>query len=500
MNKIILAILDGVGVSSNVLGNAVINANTPALDFIYNNYSHSYLKASGEYVGLPNGQMGNSEVGHITIGAGRIVDQPLQRINKAIESNELFYNKSIIDAFNHAKENDSKVHIMGLLSDGGVHSHIDHLFYLIKMAKYYGVEKLYIHVFLDGRDTLPNVSLNYLDKLALYLKEIDIGKIATISGRYYSMDREQMWDRTKKAYDAIVNNYGQYYSDYHELINESYHNEEFDEFITPTIIDKHGIVEDDDSIILANFRPDRITELFSAITNHNFNHFVTKKLNNIKLVTMMPVDKSVICTNAFFPLEIDNTLGKVLDKNNYHCLRIAETSKFPHVTHFFDGDVDLKLSLTKKICIPKKNVDTYDLCPEMSALEVTDYIIKNGNNYEFILVNFANGDMVGHTGDYKACIKAMETIDSCIMRLHGFASENNFTLFITADHGNCEEMIDETGNKLTTHTTNPVNFVICNTNYIVKNGSLSDIAPTILNYVGINIPEEMTGNIIIEKS
>ncbi len=499
MKKVILAILDGVGVKDSLYGNAFKQSNTKTIDFLLNKYPHSLLKASGESVGLPKGQMGNSEVGHMTIGTGRVTYQPLLKINWAISNKEFFKNEQLLDVMSHVNKNDSKLHILGLLSDGGVHSSIDHIFSLIKMAKENGIKKLYIHVFLDGRDTAYNSALKYLDELDLYLKEINLGIIGTISGRYYAMDREEFYDRIKLSYDVIVNNYGPYEPDYRKLITESYEKEEYDEFVKPTIINKGGVIESDDGLILANFRPDRVSELFEAITNPNFDKFQTRKLENIKLVTMTDVSDKIICNVAFKNELITNTLGEVLDQNNYKTLRIAEVSKFPHVTHFFDGDRDLNLNNTTKIKIPKKDVATYDLYPKMSAEEVTKKIVGQIKNYDFIIVNYANGDMVGHTGNFKAATEAMEEIDHSIKKLYNLSLANNFLLIITADHGNLEEMLDEHGQILTTHTTNPVYFIVCDEHYNVKNGSLSNIAPSILSILNLPIPKEMDKNIIIEE-
>lgn len=498
MKKVILAILDGVGVSEKDLGNAVKEANTPVLDFLKNNYPNSYLEASGEYVGLPKGQMGNSEVGHITIGSGRIVNQPLTIINKSIEDRTFFFNKEFLDVINHVKNNNSSLHILGLLSDGGVHSHINHIFALIRLAKANDINKLYLHVFLDGRDTLPNMAEVYLDKLTSFMEQEHLGKLATISGRYYAMDREGMWDKTKQAYDVIVNNFGKVEEDYHKLLNDSYKNAIFDEFITPTIVSKAGVIEENDGMILANFRPDRIPQLFSAITNPLFDKFETKKFNNIKLVTMFPTDNSVVGTSAFKHENIENTLGEFLSMFNYRVLRIAEYSKYPHVTHFFDGDKDIQLPGTVKIKVPRKDVETYDLEPKMSAIEVTDKIINEIDNFDFILVNYANGDMVGHTGNFDAAIKAMECLDECIRRLYEISLQKGFTLVITADHGNLEEMFDEEGNILTNHTTNKVNFIVCDKGYSIASGSLKDVAPSVLNLLNLPLPLEMTGKNLIK--
>ncbi len=499
MKKAMLVIMDGVGKNKKYEGNAVTLANMPNFNRMLDTFPHSLLKASGEAVGLPKGQMGNSEVGHLTIGAGRVIFQPLERVNQAVKTGEIYSNKELLSAMKHAKENNSKLHIMGMLSDGGVHSHEKHIYALIDMAKKEGIEKVYLHMFTDGRDTLPNVALKYLDKLKIFLLKYKNTHISTISGRYYAMDRDGMWDNVKKYYDVLVNGIGNKEKNYQDLILHSYKKKVFDEFIEPTIIDPEGIVSDNDAVIMANFRPDRIPELFSAITNPKFDKFETKKLNNIKVVTMMPVSDDVICTNAFGHQEVKNSLGEVLANKDLRVLRIAEYSKFPHVTHFIDGDKDVDYLGTDKVKIARHDVATYDLDPAMSSYEVTDYIEKNIKKYDVVIVNFANGDMVGHTGNIEACIKAMEAVDECLGRLEKLANQYKFTMFVTADHGNCDEMIDKEGRILTSHSLNPVNFIISDDNYVLKDGSLKDIAPTMLNYMGIKIPKEMTGDILTEE-
>lgn len=499
MNKVILTILDGVGERKEENGNALLLANTPNLDKLWKMYPYGLLSASGEDVGLPKGQMGNSEVGHLTIGAGRVIFQPLERINRAINSKEIYNNSNILNVIDHVKNNNSKLHIFGLLSDGGVHSHINHIFSLIDVARKNGIKNLYLHIFLDGRDTLPNVALEYLDKLKIYLLKEKIGKIATISGRYYAMDRDGMWNNVKLAYDAIVNGKGEYNPSYQDIIVKSYNDKVYDEFVIPTILDKDGMISDGDGLIVANFRPDRLRELFGAVTNPNFNEFETIKFNNIKTVTMMPVDDSVICLNAFPHEEVSNNLGEMLNKYGLRVLRIAEYSKFPHVTHFIDGDLDVDYPLTNKVKIPRHDVATYDLDPAMSSYEVTDYIINNMDSYDVIIVNYANGDMVGHTGNLDACIKAMEALDYNIGRLYDSSLKNNFTMMITADHGNCEEMISKDGKILTAHTTNLVRFCVTDKNYLVTNGSLKDVAPTVLSFLGKKVPDEMTGKNLLEE-
>lgn len=500
MRPILLTIIDGFGLRDVRKGNAVKLAKKPNLDKLWSIYPHSTLDASGRDVGLPQGQMGNSEVGHLNIGGGRIVYQPLELINKNIEEGTFFDNKELKKVMNHVKENNSKLHIFGLLSDGGIHSHINHIFALLEMAKHEEVNEVYVHAFLDGRDTLPDVGLSFLKQLEEKMEELNIGCIADISGRYYSMDRERMWNLTKQYYDLLVKQEGKVIDNYQEYIQTSYDNQIYDEFIVPAIINQGGNLAENDGLIFANFRPDRATQTFTAITNPEFNEFETVKFNNIKLVTMMPVEKSIVCTNAFHTPDVTNSLGEYLSKNNKRVLRIAEASKYPHVTYFFDGGKEMELEGTDKIIVPRKDVATYDLAPEMSAREITDKLLNIMNNYDVIILNYANCDMVGHTGNLDAAIKAVETVDECIGRLHEKINELNGLMIVTADHGNCELMIDEEDNIITSHTTNKVPFIICNENYRLKEGKLGDIAPTILQIMNLEIPEEMTGKILIETN
>lgn len=497
MNPILLTIIDGFGLRNEQKGNAVKLARKPNLDKLWELYPHSTLEASGKLVGLPQGQMGNSEVGHLNIGGGRIVYQPLELINKNIEERTFFENEELKKVMDHVNENHSKLHIFGLLSDGGIHSHINHIFALLEMAKQEQVSEVYIHAFLDGRDTLPDTALIFLNQLEEKIKELGVGKLADISGRYYSMDRERMWNLTKQYYDLLVNKLGVKIDDYHKYIEESYQNKIYDEFIVPAIVDNNGNLEENDGLIFANFRPDRATQTFTAITNPEFHEFETKKFKNIKLVTMMPVEKSIVCTNAFHTPDVTNSLGEYLSKNNKKVLRIAEASKYPHVTYFFDGGKEMDLPGTDKIIVPRKNVATYDLAPEMSAREITEKLLTVMGNYDVIILNFANCDMVGHTGNLDAAIKAVETVDECIGRLYEKIQKLDGLMIVTADHGNCELMVDEKDNVITSHTTNKVPFIICNKNYQVKEGKLGDIAPTILQIMELEIPKEMTGNILI---
>ena len=441
MKKVLLCVLDGVGLSKIKDGNALINANKPNIDYLMKEYPNKGINASGTFVGLPDGQMGNSEVGHLTIGAGRIIYQSLELINRAIKDESFYSNESFLNAIRHAKENNSKLHIMGLLSDGGVHSHIN----------------VYFHIFTDGRDTFKESSISYIDDLNNEINELGIGKICTISGRYYAMDRDKRWDRLKKCYDVIVNNTGNKCDDYKKYITDSYEKGITDEFIEPVIIDESGKIEENDSIIWANFRPDRAIQILRSLVDPNFDGFDRKIFNNLHLTTMMYVSDDVKSDIAFKKEIIDNTLGIYLSKLGKKQLRIAETEKYAHVTYFFDGGRDLDLNLCDRVLIPSPKVATYDLKPEMSAREITSNLLeKMDNNYDFIFLNFANGDMVGHTGNYDMTKKAIETIDEMIGKLYKKCVEDEYLFIITADHGNAEEMIDENGNVVTSHTTNLV--------------------------------------------
>ena len=493
MKKVLLCVLDGVGLSKIKDGNALINANKPNIDYLMKEYPNKGINASGTFVGLPDGQMGNSEVGHLTIGAGRIIYQSLELINRAIKDESFYSNESFLNAIRHAKENNSKLHIMGLLSDGGVHSHINHIKALLKLCKKEDFSNVYFHIFTDGRDTFKESSISYIDDLNNEIDELGIGKICTISGRYYAMDRDKRWDRLKKCYDVIVNNTGNKCDDYKKYITDSYEKGITDEFIEPVIIDESGKIEDNDSIIWANFRPDRAIQILRSLVDPNFDGFDRKIFNNLYLTTMMYVSDDVKSDIAFKKEIIDNTLGIYLSKLGKKQLRIAETEKYAHVTYFFDGGRDLDLNLCDRILIPSPKVATYDLKPEMSAREITSNLLeKMDNNYDFIFLNFANGDMVGHTGNYDMTKKAIETIDEMIGKLYKKCVEDEYLFIITADHGNAEEMIDENGNVVTSHTTNLVPFIVTDKNLNIDNvNKLSDIAPFVLNYMNLNLPDEM---------
>lgn len=493
MKKVLLCVLDGVGLSKIKDGNALINANKPNIDYLIKEYPNKGINASGTFVGLPDGQMGNSEVGHLTIGAGRIIYQSLELINRAIKDESFYSNESFLNAIRHAKENNSKLHIMGLLSDGGVHSHINHIKALLKLCKKEDFSNVYFHIFTDGRDTFKESSISYIDDLNNEINELGIGKICTISGRYYAMDRDKRWDRLKKCYDVIVNNTGNKCDNYKKYITDSYEKGITDEFIEPVIIDESGKIEENDSIIWANFRPDRAIQILRSLVDPNFDGFDRKIFNNLYLTTMMYVSDDVKSDIAFKKEIIDNTLGIYLSKLGKKQLRIAETEKYAHVTYFFDGGRDLDLNLCDRVLIPSPKVATYDLKPEMSAREITSNLLeKMDNNYDFIFLNFANGDMVGHTGNYDMTKKAIETIDEMIGKLYKKCMEDEYLFIITADHGNAEEMIDENGNVVTSHTTNLVPFIVTDKNLNIDNvNKLSDIAPFVLNYMNLNLPDEM---------
>jgi len=500
MKPVVLCILDGVGLSLRKEGNAFLNAEKPFLEYLWKNYPHSSLEASGTSVGLPSGQMGNSEVGHMNIGAGRIVYQPLELINKEIDNKAFFENENILKVINHTKELKSKLHIMGLISDGGVHSSMKHLMAVVDLCKQNNVEELYFHLFLDGRDTLDHSAYSYVSELEEKIKEIGMGKIVTMSGRYYAMDRDNNWDRIKLAYDAICYGIGEKYNTPKEMIETHYKKDITDEFMIPSVLDE-GKLEDNDGIIVFNYRPDRLRELFSSITNPNFKEMDTKKFNNIKLVTMMPVSEEVICLNAYTHQSLENTLGYYVSEKNLKQLRIAETEKYAHVTYFFDGGIDYELKGSKRILINSPKVKTYDLKPSMSAEEVTNTLLEElDNDYDLVILNYANGDMVGHTGVYEAAKEAIEFLDKCVEKIYLKTKEKDGILIVTADHGNCEEMIDENNNILTSHTTNKVPFIITNKEYSLKDGKLCDIAPTILKLLNLDKPLEMTGeSLIIER-
>ena len=497
---IMLMILDGFGINDYKEGNAYKLANTPNIDYLMNNYPNTKISASGMAVGLPEGQMGNSEVGHTNIGSGRIVYQELTRITKSIEDKSIYNIKELNDMIDNCNKNNSNLHIMGLVSDGGVHSHINHLFGLLDFCKYKKFDRVFIHVFTDGRDTSPTSSISYIKKLEEKIKENSIGKIVSISGRFYSMDRDKRWNRIKKAYEAIVNARGEKFNNAIEAVDNFYKNDITDEFIVPSIIDGGKEINNNDSVVFFNFRSDRARELTRAITEKDFNEFDTKNINTY-FVTMTPYDDTLKNVHiAFKKEELKNTFGEYISKLGYKQLRIAETEKYAHVTFFFNGGNEVPYENEDRILVPSPKVETYDLKPEMSANIVRDKVIEaiDSEKYDVIILNFANTDMVGHTGKLDAAIKAVETIDTAIGKIYKEIEKYNGILLISADHGNCEKMIDyDNKTPFTAHTTNKVPLVITKKGIRLKEGRLCDLTPTMLDLMNLDKPKEMSGESLI---
>ena len=508
-----LMILDGFGINDNEQGNAVKLARTPNIDKLMKTCPTTTIYTSGLKVGLPDGQMGNSEVGHTNIGAGRIVYQELTKITKSIEDGDFFSIPEFNKAIENCRKYNSKLHIMGLLSDGGVHSHIRHLYGLLELAKRKDFENVYVHCFMDGRDTPPASGEGYIAKLEEKMKEKGIGKIATISGRFYAMDRDKRWQRIQKAYDAMVKGEGVKATSAIQAVESSYQKEIFDEFIEPTVICNGETpvakIEPHDSVIFFNFRPDRAREITRTLVDTNFNEFDIRKDLNLCFVCMTPYDETLENVEIAFKKEaLKNTFGEYISKHGLTQLRRAETEKYAHVTFFFtfffNGGEEKQYPGEDRILVPSPKVETYDMKPEMSAVEVTDKVVEaiNSKKYDCIILNYANPDMVGHTGSLDAAIKAVETIDTCVGRVLEAVNAQNGVVMITADHGNCEQMIDyKTGEPHTAHTTNPVPLILVGMdNAKLKEGKLADLAPTMLEIMGLDKPEEMTGeSIIVEK-
>ena len=505
-----LMILDGFGENPNNEGNAVNLAKKPNIDKLRKICPVSHIDASGAAVGLPDGQMGNSEVGHTNIGAGRIVYQKLTKITKSIEDGDFFSIPEFTEAIENVKKNNSKLHIIGLLSDGGVHSHQRHLYGLLELAKRKGLDNnVFIHAFMDGRDTLPASGEGYIQELQEKMKEKGVGKIASISGRYYAMDRDKRWDRVEKAYNALVKGEGVLAKDPIQAIEESYQQEIFDEFVVPTVITDANDqplakIENGDSVIFFNFRPDRARQLTRAIVDNQFDGFKTEKLD-IDFVCMTEYDDTMPNVKiAFKPEELTNTFGEVVSNLGKKQLRIAETEKYAHVTFFFNGGREEPYPGEDRILVNSPKVATYDLQPEMSAYEVTEKVVEaiNSEKYDTIVLNFANTDMVGHTGNIEAAIKAVEAVDKCVGEIVEAVQKQNGVLLITADHGNAEQMIDyQTGEPLTSHTTNLVPLILVGMeNAELKDGRLCDLTPTMLDIMEEQKPKEMTGeSLLIRK-
>ncbi|MCR4901842.1 MAG: 2,3-bisphosphoglycerate-independent phosphoglycerate mutase [Butyrivibrio sp.] len=507
----VLMILDGFGLNENPKANAVAMANTPVLDSLMKDYPCVKGNASGLAVGLPDGQMGNSEVGHMNMGAGRIVYQELTRITKSIEDGDFFTNEALVAAVENCKKNDSSLHMFGLLSDGGVHSHITHLYGLLELAKKNGLSKVYVHGFMDGRDTPPKSGIDYVKQLEDKMAELGVGEIASISGRYYAMDRDNNYDRVVKAYDALTKGEGVTAPSAHDAMQQSYDKGESDEFVQPTVVLKNGApvatIKDGDSVIFYNFRPDRAREICHCFCDDEFDKFDRAKRLDLKFVTFVDYDPNIPNKEvAFKKVLLNNTFGEWLAAKGMKQARIAETEKYAHVTFFFNGGVEQPNEGEDRILVNSpKDVPTYDLKPQMSAPEVCDRLVEaiNSDKYDVIVINFANPDMVGHTGVIDAAVKAVETVDSCVGRAVEAIKAKNGTLFICADHGNCEQMIDyETGQPHTAHTTNPVPFILVNYDegYGLKEGGcLADIIPTLIECMGEEVPAEMTGKSLLIK-
>jgi len=500
---VVLVIMDGIGLADPGKGNAYSLAKTPNLDKYYQEYPNTTLQASGEAVGLPEGQMGNSEVGHMNIGAGRVVYQSLTRINKSVKQGELKHNEAYASAFSHAMDNDSKLHIFGLLSDGGVHSHIDHIKAMLRTAKDAGVKRAYVHAFLDGRDVGPQSATTFIQELEDEMKRIDYGHIATVSGRYYAMDRDKNWERTQKAYDAMSFGKADHFDSAVEGVEASYKDGVTDEFVVPFVVDDSGMIEDHDAIIFMNFRPDRAIQIATAYSNPE----QAPKLDtsngpeDIQFVSTMKYSDLVKGDVAFGMNDLSDLFGDYIAEKGLKQLRIAETEKYAHVTFFFDGGVDREIKNAKRVLIPSPKVPTYDQKPEMSAYEITENVLKelDSDEHDVVILNFANGDMVGHTGVIDAAVKAVEAVDECVGKVVDKVNEINGIALLTADHGNCEKMLDKDGDTFTAHTTNLVPLIVTDKSMTLRQGgALGDLAPTMLKLLDLDQPKAMTGRSIIE--
>jgi 2,3-bisphosphoglycerate-independent phosphoglycerate mutase len=505
--RVILVIMDGWGLGKVNNADAIKHANVPFVSSLYSKYPNTTLITCGEAVGLPEGQMGNSEVGHLNLGAGKIVYQELQRINVAIRDGEFQKNTALLETIRTAKNNNKPLHLLGLVSDGGVHSHINHLMAITSLCAAEGLSEVYIHAFTDGRDTDPKSGLGFLTQLQQHLNAT-VGKIASVSGRYYAMDRDKRWERVKKAYDCLVKGEGRKASDGLAAVEQAYAHNETDEFIEPTVIVNDAqqplaTIKDGDVVFCFNYRTDRCREISEVLTQQDYPDFFMKKLD-VYYTTMTEFDKSFRNVHIVFHTDnLQNTLGEVLAANHKKQIRIAETEKYPHVTFFFSGGREIPFEGESRIMIPSPKVATYDLKPEMSAVELTDAIVPEieMKSADFICLNYANADMVGHTGVFTAAIKAVETVDACVNRVVTAALANGYTVFLTADHGNADYMINEDGSPNTAHTLNLVPFFIIDNEFKgeIKPGKLADLAPTILTMMNIPIPPEMTGNILINQ-
>ena len=501
--KALLMILDGWGLGDQKKDDVIFNTPTPYWDYLMNTYPHSQLRASGENVGLPDGQMGNSEVGHLNIGAGRVVYQDLVKINRACADNSILKNPEIISAFSYAKENGKNVHFMGLTSNGGVHSSLVHLFKLCDIAKEYNIDNTFIHCFMDGRDTDPKSGKGFIEELSAHCEK-SAGKIASIIGRYYAMDRDKRWERVKEAYDLLVNGEGKKATDMVLAMQESYDEGVTDEFIKPIVnANVDGTIKEGDVVIFFNYRNDRAKELTVVLTQQDMPEAGMHTIPGLQYYCMTPYDASFKGVHILFDKEnVANTLGEYLSAKGMSQLHIAETEKYAHVTFFFNGGRETPFDKEDRILVPSPKVATYDLKPEMSAYEVKDKLVAaiNENKYDFIVVNFANGDMVGHTGIYEAIEKAVVAVDACVKDVIEAAKAQDYEAIIIADHGNADHALNEDGTPNTAHSLNPVPCVYVTENKAAKveNGRLADVAPTILKIMGLEVPAEMDGNVLIK--
>ncbi len=497
-----LIIMDGFGLSDAASGNAVSAARTPCLDKLFREYAHTTLEASGLSVGLPDGQMGNSEVGHTNIGGGRVVFQDLPRITNAIADGSFFENPAYNHAMDACKEKGTSLHLMGLLSDGGVHSHLEHLFALLKMARAKGLERVYIHAFLDGRDVSPTSGADFVARTVEKCRELGVGKIATVMGRYYAMDRDKRWDRLEQAYDAMVYGEGAAFNPVPvAAVKDSYDRGITDEFVEPVVCDQDGTISDNDSVIFFNYRPDRAREITRSLVDPDFDGF-THQYFPLTFVCNTEYDASMPNVEVAFPrVTVKNGLGEYLSSMGMTQLRIAETEKYAHVTFFFNGGSETVFPGEDRVLVPSPKVATYDLQPEMSAYEVCAKCVERieSGAYDVIILNFANCDMVGHTGVFDAAVKAVETVDECVGKVVDATLKMGGIAMVTADHGNAEQMRQEDGSPMTAHTTNLVPFILCGAGTELRPGKLADIAPTILDVMGLEKPAEMTGKTLIIK-
>lgn len=509
-NPVVLCIMDGFGYNPSDYGNAIVAANTPRLDEIFKNNPMTYIGASGMDVGLPDGQMGNSEVGHTNIGAGRVVYQELTRITKSIQDGDFFQNDAFLKAVENCKKNDSALHLVGLLSDGGVHSHNTHLYALLELAKKNGLEKVYVHALLDGRDVPPSSGVEYIEQLENKMSEIGVGKIATVMGRFYAMDRDNMWDRVGMAYNAMVNREGIPTDSALDAVKKSYETIDedgknlTDEFVMPTVVAGGAPIATNDSVIFFNFRPDRAREITRTFVDPDFNEFERKAFFPLYYVCMTQYDAEMPNVEvAFKPEALTNTMGEYLSKLGKTQLRIAETQKYAHVTFFYNGGEEKTYPGEDRILIDSPKISTFDLKPEMSAYEVCDAACEQilSGKYDVVILNYANCDMVGHTGIFDAAVKAVEAVDTCVGKLVDAVMQMDGVILITADHGNADKMYEDDGSPFTAHTTNPVPLVVVGKDCKLKQqgGRLCDLSPTMLDIMGLEQPKEMTGVSLIEK-